>query len=118
MFVGMGAKRVRQLFNEAKKHLNGCIIFIDEIDALGNRLNALRDSSETTSTITQFLSEMDGFKPLDKVVIVASTNRLDLVDSAVLRSGRFDVKIQISLPGKEERAGIFKTLMRNKLKNH
>ena len=78
----------------------------------------MRDSSETTSTVTQFLSEMDGFKPLDKVIVVASTNRIDLVDPAVLRSGRFDIKIQISLPGREERVGILKTLIDKKLKQH
>ena len=68
--------------------------------------------------MTQFLSEMDGFKPLDKVIVVASTNRIDLVDPAVLRSGRFDIKIQISLPGREERVGILKTLIDKKLKQH
>lgn len=61
---------------------------------------------------------MDGFKPLDKVIVVASTNRIDLVDPAVLRSGRFDIKIQISLPGREERVGILKTLIDKKLKQH
>ena len=61
---------------------------------------------------------MDGFKPLDKVIVVASTNRIDLVDGAVLRSGRFDIKIQVSLPGREERIGIFKTLVDKKLKQH
>ena len=78
----------------------------------------MRDTNETTSTVTQFLSEMDGFKPLDKVIVVASTNRIDLVDPAVLRSGRFDIKIQISLPGREERVGILKTLIDKKLKQH
>jgi len=61
-------------------------------------MNHLRDSHETTSTINQFLSEMDGFAPLDRVVIVAATNRIDLVDHAILRAGRFDVKVQIPLP--------------------
>ena len=114
----MGAKRVRELFKSAKRHTNGCIIFIDEIDAMGNRINALRDNSETTSTITQFLSELDGFQPLDKVVVVASTNRIDLVDAAILRMGRFDIKVQVSLPGKEERLGIMKTIINKKLKRH
>lgn len=61
-------------------------------------MNHLRDSHETTSTINQFLSEMDGFSPTDKIIIVAATNRIDLVDSAILRSGRFDLKIHIDLP--------------------
>ena len=85
---------------------------------MGSRINALRDSHETTSTITQFLSEMDGFNPLDKVVVIASTNRLDLVDGAVLRAGRFDLKVQVSLPGREERSGIMRTLIRKKMKKH
>lgn len=85
---------------------------------MGSRTNALRDNHETTSTITQFLSEMDGFKPMDKVVVIASTNRLDLVDAAVLRAGRFDIKVQVNLPGKEERLGILKTLAAKKLKRH
>ena len=76
----------------------GCIIFIDEIDALGSRANNLRDSHETTTTINQFLNEMDGFIPNERIVVIAATNRLDLVDSAVLRSGRFDLKIHIPLP--------------------
>jgi cell division protease FtsH len=116
IFAGVGAKRVRDLFAEARRHEQGCIIFIDEIDALGSRLNFLRDSHETTSTITQFLSEMDGFKPLDKVVVVASTNRLDLVDAAILRAGRFDIKVQVNLPCREERLGILKTLIAKKIK--
>ena len=66
-------------------------------------MNHLRDSHETTSTINQFLSEMDGFSPTDKIIIVAATNRIDLVDSAILRSGRFDLKIQINLPNAAER---------------
>ena len=80
-------------------------------------MNSLQDSHETTATITQFLSEMDGFSPLDKVVVIASTNRLDLVDAAVLRAGRFDIKIPISLPSREERIGILHTLIAKNLKN-
>ena len=96
----MGPKRVRELFRSARSCENGCIVFIDEIDALGSRLNQLRDSHETTSTINQFLSEMDGFSPTDRIVIVAATNRIDLVDFAVLRAGRFDIKVHIDLPSK------------------
>ena len=118
IFVGVGPRRVRELFKEARGCEKGCIIFIDEIDALGSRLNHLRDTHETTSTINQFLSEMDGFSSLDKVVVVASTNRVDLVDAAILRAGRFDIKVQISLPSREEREGILRTLMGKKLKRH
>lgn len=98
VFVGVGPKRIRELFASARSCKNGCIIFIDEIDALGSRLNHLRDSHETTTTINQFLSEMDGFYPNDKVLIVGATNRIDLVDHAILRAGRFDLKIFIPLP--------------------
>jgi cell division protease FtsH len=117
MFAGVGAKRVRELFNVARKAEGGCIIFVDEIDALGSRLNHLRDSHETTTTINQFLSEMDGFSPSAKVVIVAATNRIDLVDSAILRSGRFDIKMHIALPNAVERAGILKKVLNKKAPN-
>ena len=96
--AGMGARRVRELFANARKCPSGCIIFIDEIDGLGSRMNELRDSHETTSTINQFLSEMDGFTRTDRIVVVGATNRMDLVDPAVLRAGRFDLKIHIPLP--------------------
>lgn len=118
MFVGVGAKRVRELFAKARACPNGCIIFVDEIDALGSRLNHLRDSHETTSTINQFLSEMDGFSPTDKIVIVAATNRLDLVDYAIQRAGRFDIKVHIPLPNAQERKGIFQKLLNTKCKNY
>lgn len=118
MFVGVGAKRVRELFASARKCPNGCIIFVDEIDALGNRLNHLRDSHETTSTINQFLSEMDGFSPTDRIVIVAATNRIDLVDHAVLRAGRFDIKVPVDLPCFEERKGIFSKLVAIKCRSY
>ena len=113
----MGAKRIRELFGAARKCKRGCIIFIDEIDAIGNREHAFRNNQETTTTINQFLSEMDGFIGTEKVVVVAATNRVDMVDPAILRSGRFDVKIEIGLPSEEERKGILKTLLNKKLKN-
>ena len=69
-------------------------------------MNQLRANHETTTTINQFLNEMDGFTPTQKVLIVAATNRIDLVDSAILRSGRFDVKVHIPLPNVEQRQGI------------
>jgi cell division protease FtsH len=81
-------------------------------------MNHLRDNHETTSTITQFLTEMDGFKQNDRIIVVAATNRPDLVDLAILRAGRFDIKIHIALPVKEERLGILKTLIHKKLKEN
>jgi cell division protease FtsH len=118
MFVGVGAKRVRELFASARSCPSGCIIFVDEIDALGSRLNPLRDSSETTNTINQFLSEMDGFSPTDRIVIVAATNRIDLVDYAILRAGRFDLKVHIDLPARDERRGIFGKIVTTKCRNY
>lgn len=113
--MGVGPKRIRELFNSARRYEEGCIIFIDEIDALGSRANHLRDSHETTTTINQFLSEMDGFMPTERVVVVAATNRLDLVDEAVLRSGRFDVKVHIPLPNVEQLKGILWKILDCKL---
>ena len=78
----------------------------------------MRDSHETTTTINQFLSEMDGFSPLDRVVVIAATNRIDLVDHAILRAGRFDIKVRISPPGPQERRGIFLRILENKLGNN
>ena len=98
MYVGVGPKRIRELFKIARNYEEGCIIFIDEIDALGSRSDHLRDSAEITRTVNQFLNEMDGFTPNERIVVVAATNRLDLVDHAVLRAGRFDVKVHIPLP--------------------
>lgn len=85
---------------------------------MGSRLNHLRDSHETTSTINQFLSEMDGFSPTDRIVIVAATNRIDLVDHAVLRAGRFDIKVPVDLPCLEERKGIFSKLVATKCRSY
>lgn len=80
-------------------------------------MNELQNNHEMTSTINQFLSEMDGFLPTERVVVVAATNRIDLVDHAILRSGRFDIKVQIPLPNRSERVGIFKKIMSRKLKD-
>ena len=106
---------MRELFKAARKFKEGCIIFIDEIDALGSRVNQLQSCHETTNTITQFLNEMDGFTVNQKVVVVAATNRIDLVDPAILRSGRFDLKVQVALPSEEQRKGILWKILDKRL---
>lgn len=108
MYVGVGASRVRSLFEEAKKN-TPAIIFIDEIDAIGQK----RDSSpfstgERESTLNQLLVEMDGFGTSDEIVIFAATNRLDILDPALLRAGRFDRSVEVGLPDLDGRYEIFK----------
>jgi cell division protease FtsH len=100
MFVGVGASRVRELFNEAKKNAP-CIIFIDEIDAIGGKRsggNASGSNDEREQTLNALLVEMDGFDSNQTVIIVAATNRPDILDPALLRPGRFDRQVTISLP--------------------
>jgi cell division protease FtsH len=99
MFVGVGAARVRDLFRHAKKHAP-CIIFIDEIDALGRKRGASfgRTNEEREQTLNQLLVEMDGFHTDEAVVVVAATNRPDVLDPALLRSGRFDRRVAIEAP--------------------
>ena len=109
MFVGVGASRVRDLFKTAKEKAP-CIIFIDEIDAIGrargkNALSNVNDERE--STLNQLLTEMDGFSTNAGVIIMAATNRADILDRALLRAGRFDRQIAIELPNLNERRGIF-----------
>ncbi|WP_216082793.1 ATP-dependent zinc metalloprotease FtsH [Candidatus Mycoplasma haematohominis] len=117
MFVGVGAKRVRELFAKAKK-LAPCIIFIDEIDAVagkrGNKYMGGGGGGIHDQTINQLLSEMDGFNTMTGIVIMAATNRLDSIDEAILRPGRFDRHIQINLPNISERVDILKVHARNK----
>ena len=117
MYVGVGAKRVRELFEKAREY-ESTIILIDEIDALGKRRNDF-DASDTerNSTLNQILTEMDGFGTNGKILVIAATNRLEMVDAALLRSGRFDLKIQISLPNPQEREGILR-LHLSKLKTN
>ena len=98
MFVGVGAARVRDLFAQAQKKAP-CIIFIDEIDAVGqarSNLNRIGSNSEQENTLNQLLAEMDGFKANSGVVIMAATNRADILDPALVRPGRFDRQIQVS----------------------
>lgn len=114
MFVGVGASRVRDLFKTAKEKAP-CIIFIDEIDAIGrargrNAISGANDERE--STLNQLLTEMDGFATNAGVIILAATNRADILDSALLRAGRFDRQIHVELPNLNERKGIFEVHVR------
>lgn len=109
MFVGVGASRVRDLFRKAKESAPS-IIFIDEIDAVGrtrDKANALRTNDERESTLNQLLTELDGFGVNTGVIVLAATNRADVLDKALLRPGRFDRHIFLELPNKEERKEIF-----------
>ncbi len=109
MFVGVGASRVRDLFKRAKEKAPS-IIFIDEIDAVGRsrgKLNAFQANDERESTLNQLLTELDGFGPNTGVIVLAATNRPDVLDKALLRPGRFDRHIYLELPTKEERIEIF-----------
>ncbi|HOW25437.1 MAG TPA: ATP-dependent zinc metalloprotease FtsH [Bacteroidales bacterium] len=114
MFVGVGASRVRDLFKQAKEKAP-CIIFIDEIDAIGrargrNPLTGANDERE--NTLNQLLTEMDGFDTNTGVIILAATNRADILDRALLRAGRFDRQIMVELPDLKEREEIFKVHMK------
>lgn len=115
MFVGVGASRVRDLFHDAKKHAP-CIIFIDEIDAVGRHRGAGMGGGhdEREQTLNQLLVEMDGFNPNEEVIIMAATNRPDILDPALLRPGRFDHKITVGLPDINGREAILKVHARNK----
>lgn len=114
MFVGVGASRVRDLFKQAKEKAP-CIIFIDEIDAIGrargkNQITGANDERE--NTLNQLLTEMDGFATNAGVIILAATNRADILDRALLRAGRFDRQIHVELPDLEERKAIFNVHMK------
>ncbi|MFV0366619.1 MAG: ATP-dependent zinc metalloprotease FtsH [Mangrovibacterium sp.] len=115
MFVGVGASRVRDLFKQAKEK-SPCIIFIDEIDAIGrargNRPN-MGSNDERENTLNQLLTEMDGFDTNSGIIILAATNRAEILDSALMRAGRFDRQIQVELPDLNEREDIFKVHLRN-----
>ncbi len=109
MFVGVGASRVRDLFRQAKEK-SPCIIFIDEIDAVGRaraRNTMMGGNDERESTLNQLLTEMDGFGTNSGVIILAATNRADILDKALLRAGRFDRQIHVDLPDVNERKAIF-----------
>jgi cell division protease FtsH len=111
-YLGVGSSKVRELFKLAKS-LQPCIIFIDEIDALGSRVldKGLTDhaaSIEKNNTINQLLTELDGFKELKDIFVIAATNNIDAIDPSLLRAGRFDRKIGTRVPEVNERRGIFK----------
>jgi cell division protease FtsH len=110
MFVGVGASRVRDLFKQAKTKAP-CIVFIDEIDAIGRargRNASMGSNDERENTLNQLLTEMDGFGTNSGVIILAATNRADILDKALLRAGRFDRQIHVELPDLNEREAIFK----------
>jgi len=112
IYAGMGAKRVKELFNKAKE-LAPSIIFIDEIDAVGKSRDKL-NSDERESTLNQLLVEMDGFEENLGVVVIGATNRIDVLDSALLRAGRFDRRLFIDLPNIKEREQIIKHYLKHK----
>ncbi|MCF0206523.1 MAG: ATP-dependent zinc metalloprotease FtsH, partial [Bacteroidales bacterium] len=110
MFVGVGASRVRDLFQQAKGKAP-CIIFIDEIDAIGRargKSSSFSGNDERENTLNQLLTEMDGFDTNSGVIILAATNRAEILDSALMRAGRFDRQIHLELPDVHEREAIFK----------
>ena len=113
MYAGLGAKRVRDLFADAKKHAP-CIIFIDEIDAIGSKRTNSANSNEHNQTINALLSEMDGFASKESVIVIAATNRIESLDSALIRPGRFDRHISIELPDKDDRRKILNNYLANK----
>ena len=116
MFVGVGAARVRDLFNEARKRAPA-IIFIDEIDAIGQRRSgqgAVVSNDEREQTLNQLLAEMDGFDPAMGIVVLAATNRPEVLDPALLRPGRFDRQVTIPLPNVDERTAILRVHVRGK----
>ncbi len=109
MFVGVGASRVRDLFAKAKKNAP-CIIFVDEIDAVGRRRGSGMGGGhdEREQTLNQILVEMDGFEQGENVIVLAATNRADVLDPALLRPGRFDRRVNIGLPDRKDREAILK----------
>lgn len=115
LFVGVGSGRVRSLFQEAKKQ-QPCLIFVDELDSIGKVRGPaiVGGHEEREQTLNQLLSEMDGFEPNDKIVVLAATNRPDVLDPALLRPGRFDRKIVLDLPDIQEREEILKIHCRGK----
>jgi len=115
MFVGVGASRVRDLFRQAKEKAP-CIVFIDEIDAVGRARSknaGFSSNDERENTLNQLLTEMDGFGSNSGVIILAATNRVDILDKALMRAGRFDRQIHVDLPELKERVDIFKVHLKN-----
>lgn len=115
MYVGVGASRIRNLFKKAKAH-GKAVIFIDEIDAIGKQRssNKAGGNDEKDQTLNALLTEMSGFKESDGIIVIAATNRLDILDEALLRPGRFDRHIEVSLPDVNAREKILKLHLKNK----
>ena len=115
MFVGVGASRVRDLFEQAKRSMP-CIVFIDEIDAVGRQRGAGLGggNDEREQTLNQLLVQMDGFESNDSIIVMAATNRADILDPALMRPGRFDRQIYVNIPDVKGREEIFKVHSRNK----
>lgn len=116
VYVGVGAGRIRDIFSKAKQH-GRCVIFIDEIDALGKKRdhNASSGNEERDQTLNALLTEMSGFSDNEGIIVIAATNRLDMLDEALLRPGRFDRHIEIGLPDLNARLEIIKYHSKNKL---
>ena len=112
IYVGMGAKRVRELFKQAKT-MAPAIVFIDEIDAVGKARGGMRND-EREATLNQLLTEMDGFEDSSGIIVIAATNKIEMLDDALLRPGRFDRRIFVSLPNKRERKSILEIYLSNK----
>ncbi|KMJ93132.1 cell division protein FtsH, partial [Clostridium botulinum C str. Stockholm] len=115
IYVGVGASRIRQLFKKARSH-GKAVIFIDEIDAIGKKRSnsTAGGSDERDQTLNALLTEMSGFKETDGIVVIAATNRLDMLDSALLRPGRFDRHVEVSLPDIIAREKILNLYLKNK----
>lgn len=113
IFVGVGAARVRDLFRQARENAP-CIVFIDEIDAIGRARGSGSSNDEREQTLNQLLVEMDGFDSNAGVITIAATNRVDILDEALVRAGRFDRKVEVSLPDFKGRLDILKVHARNK----
>lgn len=117
MFVGVGASRVRDMFEQAKRHAP-CIIFIDEIDAVGRHRGSGTGGGhdEREQTLNQMLVEMDGFEGNEGVIVIAATNRVDVLDKALLRPGRFDRQVMVGLPDIRGREQILNVHLKNYLR--
>lgn len=113
MYAGLGARRVRDLFKTARKN-SPCIVFIDEIDAIGGHRGSSKQSSENDQTINALLSELDGFNSKDSVIVMIATNRLEDLDAALIRPGRFDRHVNIGLPDAKDRKSILENYAKGK----
>ena len=112
IYVGMGAKKVRELFNTAKKNAPS-IIFIDEIDAVGKQ-RGIGSNDEREATLNELLTQMDGFTSSSGVMVIAATNKIEVLDEALLRAGRFDRRVFLNLPNRNDREKILKLYLKNK----